>query len=374
MDELCKPKSLQRVPNGVMLGLFQPNVHAERFTSAAPNISIPTYETNRNTALLADHFGFSFALTIGRWQGIPGESVGYAMSGLDTYSMIAALLEATEKITMISTTHTGLWNPAIVAKMGADMDHIGAGRWGLNVVAGWNEAEFRALGAKLFDHSERYEQAGHWLAAIRELWETGESSYSCKFFTLDKAECRPRPQQVGGPPVVNAGASPTGMQWAVDNADFLFGNWRVGDRFEEVRKDLENPPGYICERRIIVADTDSEANDRANEIVRLADTLALARGGARQTRPDGTPVPVEEVHARLQADEDFRRTYTIADAIVGSPETVAREIAEWVTNKPVDGICTAMPDFERDIELFGSRALEPLGNLLDDAGMQLVLR
>jgi alkanesulfonate monooxygenase SsuD/methylene tetrahydromethanopterin reductase-like flavin-dependent oxidoreductase (luciferase family) len=216
-------------------------------------------------------------------------------------------------------------------------------------------------------------QAAHWLAAVRELWQKGESSYDCEFFTLDGAECHPRALQQGGPVVINAGASPTGMQFAVDNADFLFGNWRVGDRFNEFRQGLDTDIGYICERRIILGETDDAARERAETILRHADLLALARGGARQTRPDGTPVPVEEVHARLRDEADFRRQYTIADALVGSPETVARELAAWAATRPVDGVCLAMFDFERDLELFGARAIEPLGNALADAGKTLVL-
>lgn len=373
MDELCAPKALAKVPNGVMLGYFQPNTYAERFTTAAPGLTPCDYATNRAVAKLADELGLSFALTIGRWKGIPGESVGYAMEGFDTYSLIAALLEATERITMISTTHTGLWNPVMAAKLGADMDQISGGRWGLNIVAGWNASEFASMGAKLFDHEERYEQARHWLAAVRELWLKGESSYDCPFFTLVEAECRPRPVQQGGPPIVNAGASPTGMQFAVDNADYLFGNWRVGDRFAEMREALDTEVGYICERRIILGESDSAAQDRADAILRDADLLALARGGARQTRPDGTPVPTEEVYARLKNEPDFRRQYVIADALVGSPETVARDMASWVTSRPVEGVCMAMFDFERDLELFGTSVIEPLGNMLADAGKKLVL-
>jgi alkanesulfonate monooxygenase SsuD/methylene tetrahydromethanopterin reductase-like flavin-dependent oxidoreductase (luciferase family) len=373
MDELTAPRAMPKIPDGVMLGYFQPNTYAERFTTTAPGLTPCDYTTNRAVAILADEIGLSFALTIGRWKGIPGESVGYAMQGFDTYSLIAALLEATERITMISTTHTGLWNPVIAAKLGADMDQISGGRWGLNIVAGWNESEFRSMDAKLFDHEERYEQARHWLAAVRELWSTGESSYACPFFTLEGAECRPRPLQRGGPPIVNAGASPTGMQFAVDNADYLFGNWRVGDSFAEMRDTLETDVGYICERRIVLGRTDAEANDRADAILRGADLLALARGGARQTRPDGTPVPVEEVYARLRDEPEFRRRYVIADAFVGSPETVARDMATWLTSRPVEGVCMAMFDYERDLELFAQGAMEPLGNLLAAGGKQLVV-
>jgi pyrimidine oxygenase len=134
---------MPNVPGTLRIGLFLPNEYANQFVTAAPEMTDSTYASNRRVAVVADEIGLSFALTVARWKGIPGESVGYACHGIDPFTLAAAILEATEKITVISTAHTIVWNPAVIAKMGADLDHIGRGRWGLNLVAGWSASERR---------------------------------------------------------------------------------------------------------------------------------------------------------------------------------------------------------------------------------------
>ena len=47
-----------------------------------------------------------------------------------------ALLAITTRIHVFSTVHVPIFHPLVVAKMGATLDHIGKGRWGLNVVSG----------------------------------------------------------------------------------------------------------------------------------------------------------------------------------------------------------------------------------------------
>jgi hypothetical protein len=47
--------------------------------------------------------------------------------------------------------------PRIATKEFVTADHIGEGRFGLNVVCGWNEDEFEMFGARLRDHEARYD-------------------------------------------------------------------------------------------------------------------------------------------------------------------------------------------------------------------------
>jgi len=114
-----------------------------------------TYEAIRNVACIADEIGLAFGSPSRRWKGVPGDSIGYAMYGFDTFTLAGALLEATKKITIISTAHSIVWNPVIAAKFGADLDRISDGRWGLNVVAGWSESEFPLDAAYMMSRDQR---------------------------------------------------------------------------------------------------------------------------------------------------------------------------------------------------------------------------
>ena len=53
-------------------------------------------------------------------------------------------------------------------------DHVGEGRFGLNIVAGWNEGEFEMFGVQQREHEARYEYAQEWIDAIKMAWAGDE--------------------------------------------------------------------------------------------------------------------------------------------------------------------------------------------------------
>jgi dimethylsulfone monooxygenase len=91
---------------------------------------------------LADQAGIEFMLPIGRWKGYGGDT-DYQGQTFETVTWAAGLLAATERLTVFGTVHAPLIPPLIAAKEFVTADHIGAGRFGLNVVCGWNEANSR---------------------------------------------------------------------------------------------------------------------------------------------------------------------------------------------------------------------------------------
>ena len=63
-----------------------------------------------------------------------------------------ACSRSTKRVTVFGTVHAPLFNPVIAAKEMVTADHIGEGRFGLNIVVGWNEGEFEMFGVKQRDH------------------------------------------------------------------------------------------------------------------------------------------------------------------------------------------------------------------------------
>ena len=49
---------------------------------------------------------------------------------------------------MFGTVHAPIFNPVVAAKEMVTADHIGEGRFGLNIVVGWNEGEFDMFGVE----------------------------------------------------------------------------------------------------------------------------------------------------------------------------------------------------------------------------------
>lgn len=57
----------------------------------------------------------------------------------ESTSFSLALLLATERLKVIAAVHPGLWQPGVLAKLGATADHLSNGRFAVNVVSGWFE-------------------------------------------------------------------------------------------------------------------------------------------------------------------------------------------------------------------------------------------
>jgi alkanesulfonate monooxygenase SsuD/methylene tetrahydromethanopterin reductase-like flavin-dependent oxidoreductase (luciferase family) len=104
-------------------------------------------------------------------------------------------------------------------------DHVGGGRFGLNVVVGWNEGEFDMFGVRQRGHDDRYDFAREWLDIVKELWSPRDKfDFTGKYFDLKAIRALPKP--VGGerPLIMNAGASDTGRAFAINNCDAFFTN------------------------------------------------------------------------------------------------------------------------------------------------------
>jgi alkanesulfonate monooxygenase SsuD/methylene tetrahydromethanopterin reductase-like flavin-dependent oxidoreductase (luciferase family) len=114
-------------------------------------------------------------------------------------------------------------HPVFAAKQFVTVDHVSRGRFGLNVVCGWNQDEFDMFGLTQREHDDRYAHGSEWLDVIQKLWtETGTSTFEGTYFQLPGLEGEPKPFGGTRPIVMNAGASPAGKAFALARADYLF--------------------------------------------------------------------------------------------------------------------------------------------------------
>src|ERR1700687_253865 len=140
------------------LGLFMPNCsNAYSISTYKPVPDDWTFEANAQIARAAEAAGFDFLFPVAKWKGYGGKT-DYLGTSLETMTWAGALLAITERIKVFSTVHVPIFHPLVAAKMGATLDHIGKGRWGLNVVSGWSEREFGMMGIEVLPHTERYER------------------------------------------------------------------------------------------------------------------------------------------------------------------------------------------------------------------------
>src|SRR5262245_56873935 len=128
-------------PNRFMIGIFAANCSGGNAATKVPERWEPTWANNLEIAQMADAAGLEFMLPLGRWAGYGGVT-DHNGTSFETLTWAAGLLAQTKRIMAFSTVHVTLTNPVAAAKQMASIDHIGDGRFGLNIVCGWNRDEF----------------------------------------------------------------------------------------------------------------------------------------------------------------------------------------------------------------------------------------
>ena len=207
--------------NKFKLGLFGMNCSGS-FATTAPERWQAGWSENLEAARLADEAGLEFILPIARWIGYGGQTDRQGTS-FESLSWASALLAATDDIVLFSTIHVPLVHPVFAAKSIVTADHVGQGRFGINLVSGWNIDEFAMFGIPLREHDERYVYSAEWADILKKIYsETAPFDYDGQYFKLTSVEGKPRPWGGDRPMLMSAGSSPAGRAFAVKHTDCLF--------------------------------------------------------------------------------------------------------------------------------------------------------
>ena len=208
--------------NTLKIGLFGANCSSGRAVTMVPERWTGNWEDNLALAKMSDAAGIEFMLPVGRWKGYGGDT-DYMGTTLETITWATGLLASTKRLIVFGTVHAPLFHPIIAAKQFVTADQVGEGRFGLNIVVGWNEDEFQMFGVTQRDHEARYDYAQDWIEAVKLAWGPQEDfDFDGRFIKLKKVRAKPKPYGGARPLIMNAGASPTGRAFAIRNCDAFF--------------------------------------------------------------------------------------------------------------------------------------------------------
>jgi dimethylsulfone monooxygenase len=353
--------------NALKIGVFGANCSSGRSATKVPERWSASWPDCLKLARMADAAGIDFMLPIGRWKGYGGETDFHGTT-LETVTWAAGLLAATERITVFGTVHAPLFNPIIAAKEFVTADHIGEGRFGLNLVAGWNEGEFEMFGVKQRDHEARYEFAQEWIDAVKRAWsEPGEFDIDGAFLKLKRVRAEPKPYGHTRPIIMNAGSSGTGQAFALRNCDAFFTATAasrtslqgtadkvaaVKSEAREYGRDIE----VYTVGQVVCRPTRQEAADYyRHAVIENADWGAV----------DGM-LALKDITPQKVGAEEYaaKRRYFAAYAIggypfVGTPDEVAEELAN-ISMAGVRGIAVSFVNYLDELPYFCAEVLPRL--------------
>ncbi|MBT5666955.1 MAG: LLM class flavin-dependent oxidoreductase [Rhodospirillaceae bacterium] len=335
--------------NRVKLGVMAFNCSHGSTVTTAEGAWPMTWDDNAALARMADTAGFEALLPVGRWKGYGG-ATNFNNRTFETLTWASAIAAITNYSTIFSTVHAPLMHPAAVAKMGATVDHVSNGRFALNVVAGWHEAEFAMFGANLAPHDQRYDYAAEWLTLVKRLWREPDAfDFNGEFFQGEGFWSEPKPVQSPRPPIMNAGSSPTGHAFSAQHADMNFAMLRQKNEDDDraqiahlktMAADLGRNSQCWIHVYVVCRDTEAEARDYLNHyVVEKGDDAAVANmldmfGVQSETL---TPDVLEDFKFHFKAGHG-------GYPLVGTPEQIVDGI-ERLSRLGVDGMLMSWVDY-----------------------------
>jgi pyrimidine oxygenase len=347
----------------MQVGVFIPiNNNGWLISKTAPQYK-PSFDLNKQIALSAEKHGLDFLLSMIKLRGFGGATEFWEY-GLESFTLMAGLAAVTERIRIFATCPTLLVPPAFAARMSNTIDSISHGRFGLNLITGWQPPEYTQMGMWPGDEHfrSRYKALDEYAAVLRELWETGSSDFKGEYYQMDDCRVWPKPQ--GDMKIICAGSSDDGLAFSAKWADyafclgkgvntpkaFAFNNERLARATAQTGRDVS-----VFVLIMIIADETDEAafakwrlyNDGAD----LEAIAWLADQGAKDTVNKDTNV------RQLAAPEGAVNINM--GTLVGSYENVARMLDEMAEVPNTGGVLLTFDDFVEGVENFGTR-IQPL--------------
>ncbi|WCK54066.1 FMNH2-dependent alkanesulfonate monooxygenase [Aneurinibacillus sp. Ricciae_BoGa-3] len=277
--------------------------------------------------------------------GFAGALLPTGRSCEDAWVAASALIAATEKMRFLVAIRPGIMSPAQAARMAATFDRISNGRLLINVVTGGDPVELAGDGLHL-SHSERYKLTDEFLTVWREIMAGKTANFSGEHLEIKEAKLMYPPVQQPYPPLYFGGSSAAGHEVAGKHID-VYLTWgeppqQVADKIKHVRELAEKNGRTIrfgIRLHVIVRETEKEAWDAANELIKYVDDNMITAAQRTFARFDS-----EGQRRMAQLHQGNRDSLEISPnlwagvglvrggagtALVGDPATVAARIKEY---------------------------------------------
>ncbi len=347
----------------MQVGVFVPiNNNGWLISETAPQYK-PSFDLNKAIALKAEEHGLDFLLSMIKLRGFGGKTEFWEY-GLESFTLMAGLAAVTERIKIYATCPTLVIPPAFAARMCNTIDSISHGRFGLNLITGWQPLEYTQMGMWPGDEHfrNRYKMLDEYAQILRDLWAEGVSDFQGDYYHME--DCRVRPQPAGDMKIICAGSSDEGLAFSAKWADYAFclgkgvntptafssNNERLAVATAKTGRDVS----VFVLVMIIAAETDGEAMAKWRHYNAGVDVDAiawLADQGAKDKVNTSTNV------RQLAAPEGAVNINM--GTLVGSYANVARMLDEMAAVPNTGGVLLTFDDFLQGVEDFGTR-IQPL--------------
>lgn len=321
----------------------------------------------------------------------------HTVTSFEPFTLLAALSQHTSHIGLVATASTTFDDPFHVARRFASLDHLSGGRAGWNIVTTSNPGAALNFGLEEHvEHDERYVRAREFYDVVTGLWDSWADDafvrdtesgryfdlnglhvlgHKGKYFSVRGPLHIARPPQ-GWPVIVQAGASEAGRQLAAATAELVFsapGTLQNAQKFyADVKGRME---GFGRDRAslrilpgafVIVGDSLEQARETRALLDSLVHydsaiaslSIALGHDASRLDAdgplPDIPPTNASHTSRASAIALSEREGLTVRQlaqrlggysglSFVGTPQSIADEMQEWLETEGSDGFNIMFP-------------------------------
>ena len=287
----------------------------------------PTFEYAKEVIQAAENLGYDTTLIAELYLN---DIKGVEEDSLEAWTTAAALASVTEKIEIMAAVRPGFHNPAVTAKMAANIDRISNGRFTLNVVSAWWAEEAKQYGGIFTEHDERYDRTEEFIEVLKGLWEKDSFSYDGQFYQLQDAKLFPKPIQRPNPVLYAGGESPRGKQMISNYCDAYVMHGGTVDEIrgkiagmKELRANTEKEPfsSFGMAAYVVCRDTADEVEQELNRITDVKNSAGYAGFNDFTSK--------SQLEQKVSLYDYSVSNRGLRPNLIGTPEEIAEKILEF---------------------------------------------
>lgn len=314
------------------LGLFGLN-SGDQIKTLAPDRYVADWNRSDSAMARLDEAGLDIMVSLSGWLHSPE---------LEPLTWAAALGARHPGPAVMSTLHVQLFHPVFVARAAATADLVTRGRFGLNLVAGFHPGTFAPFGTQVEDHEARYAHAAEFVDLLKQCWSADAPfDFAGRFYNGKNIFLRPQPIQTF-PPLMNAGMSGRGRDFACKYADMVFtilepdldaAQAQIQSYKRHAKEQFDREVQVWTHGHIVIRDTEKEAEEFLDYYAgKHADHESIAKWLAMlgaSAPPTTDPVKLARLNRGWAAGSGTR--------LVGTADQVADELKK-LSDIGLDGI------------------------------------
>jgi F420-dependent oxidoreductase-like protein len=154
-------------------------------------------------AVLAEELGYDSLWVYDHFHNVP---VPAHETMFEAWTTLAAISQRTSRIHLGQMVGCAPYrNPGLLAKITSNIDVMSGGRLDLGIGAGWYEHEYKAYGYGFPSAADRIRMLRETVEIVKSMWSEPDTTYEGRFFSMDGAQCDPKPVQSPHPPILIGG-------------------------------------------------------------------------------------------------------------------------------------------------------------------------